>query len=96
MDWLTVLAASLIAGAVATAVAQWLLDGRLRRAQECGLVCPRLHKSVVCRVVQDVRTGQWKALEACSVFKGPGGVRCDCECARLVNLGISGYRLARS
>ena len=95
-DWLSVLGASLIVAAVTTGVALWLMDGRLRREQSCSLLCPHLHKSVECRIVQDVRTGQWKALKACSVFAPPEQLLCDCECARLVNLGLSPYRLVRS
>ncbi len=95
-DWLTVLGVSLVVAAVATAVSLWLMDGRLRREHTCSLVCPHLHTGVECRIVQDVRTGQWKAVNACSAFAVPERVLCDVECARLVNLGQRGYRLVRA
>jgi hypothetical protein len=95
-DWLTVLGVSLVTAAVVTGVSLWLLDGRLRREQSCSLQCPHLGTNVECRVLQDIRTGQWKAVNACSAFTVPEQIQCDVECARLVNLGQSGYRLVRN
>ena len=95
-DWMTMLGIALMVGAVVTAVVLWLADGRLRREHTCSLMCPYLHTDVECRIVQDIRTGQWKALIACSAFAVPEHVSCDRECARLANLGLSSYRLARS
>lgn len=88
---------ALLAGsALAAAAGTSLLGGGLRREQRFGFLCPHLGKSVDCRVAQDVRTGQWKAVRACSAFDDPEQVLCDLECARLANLGLKDYRLSRT
>ena len=86
MEWTALLA--LLAG-YAWAVG-WLLwrAGRLERAQDCRFVCPRLEEPVSCRVVQDVRIGQWVRVESCSAFADPRQLTCDRECLRLTNLGL--------
>jgi hypothetical protein len=57
-------------------------------SQECGFVCPRSGSSVACRLVQDVRTGQWKWLEKCSLFDDASEPACELECAKQLNLGL--------
>ena len=65
-----------------------LKGGDLRHEHRLRFVCPELHLPVDCRIVQDVRTGQWKRIEACSAFPEPTNVNCARECTRLMNLGF--------
>ena len=82
-DWVGLVAASYV-GAVIGLVRR---GGRLQRAQDSRIVCPRLHVPVACRIVQDVRLGRWTSVESCSVFGDSGELLCDQECVRLLNLG---------
>jgi hypothetical protein len=93
MEWTAVL---LSLGVCAAAVG-WLLSsaGRLERAQEFRFVCPRLEQPVSCRVVQNVRIGQWLRVESCSAFADPQQLTCDRECLRQANLGLP-LRAARA
>jgi hypothetical protein len=77
--------------AVVTLVGVWLRRGRLQWEQDCRFVCPQLDKAVECRMVQDVRTGQWKRVLSCTAFDDVCDLQCELECARLMNLG---HRLA--
>lgn len=77
-----------LAAALAALALIGLWGGRLRREQSCRFVCPRYERIVECRIVQDIRTGQWKQVQACSAFADPLGVACEQECARLMNLGF--------
>jgi hypothetical protein len=72
---------------VATLARIGLRGGNLRQALDYRLVCPRLETRVDCRIVQDIRTGQWKRVESCSVFEDPHEVLCEAECVRLMNQG---------
>jgi hypothetical protein len=95
MEWmLTVFA---IAFAVAVGMLVWAFQrgGGLWREQACGLVCPRSSRAVECRIVQDIRTGQWKSVEACSAL-APGAPWCEEECRRLMNLGLQRPQSARA
>jgi len=67
----------------------WLLrrGGGQERVQDCRFVCPRLEEPVNCRILQDVRIGQWIRVESCSAFPAPQQLTCDRECIRLLNLG---------
>lgn len=63
-----------------------ITGGFLRRELAFRITCPRDGRSAECRVMQDVRTGQWKQVIHCSLVDldlEP----CDVECARLANLG---------
>ncbi len=61
--------------------------GKLLRERSVRFACPHLGSTVDCRMVQDVRTGQWKELVTCSAFSDPERNSCDRECVRLANLG---------
>ena len=61
---------------------------RLERSQACLLSCPRDGRILSCQIRQDIRTGQYRAVEACSAFDPGGGVPCDQACARRMNLGF--------
>ncbi|HET7293429.1 MAG TPA: hypothetical protein VFM88_13470 [Vicinamibacteria bacterium] len=61
--------------------------GKLWGERSVRFTCPHLGSVVDCRIVQDVRTGQWKELVACSAFADPDRNTCDRECVRLANLG---------
>lgn len=85
MEWMALLI--LLTGYVGAAL--WLLrrGGGLERVQDCRFVCPRLEEPVNCRILQDVRIGQWIRVESCSAFPAPEELKCDRECIRLMNLG---------
>jgi hypothetical protein len=87
-DWLVVLSGLALLVAVATLAWLGLRGGSLRRTQAVDVLCPRFGMAVECRIVQDVRTGQWKKVEACSAFRDPSQVVCDEDCAKAMNLGF--------
>lgn len=62
--------------------------GGLRKIQGCRFACPARRTMVICRILQDVRTGQWLDVQSCTAFDVPDHVECDQECARLLNLGF--------
>jgi hypothetical protein len=85
--------AGLLSGAALAAIGAMLAraglkGGGLRRSQHCALVCPRLERPVECRVVQDLRTGQWKGVSSCSAFEDPRRVLCELDCVKQMNLGL--------
>ncbi len=87
------------AGLALLAVAlAWLASqgGRARREQRVRFVCPHLRSVVDCRMVQEIRTGQWKELATCSAFADPELISCDRECVRLANLGQLNLGLRRA
>jgi hypothetical protein len=95
-DWVGVASGAALAAGVSAAAWTGLRGGGVRRAQRCRIMCPMFHQGVDCRIVQDIRTGQWKRVEACSAFVDPEAVSCDQECARLMNLGVFQPQALRS
>ena len=59
----------------------------LWREQARRLACPLSGETVDTVMVQDIRTGQWKAVHSCSAQ--PGALLCGRDCARLMNLGLA-------
>ena len=72
-----------------------LRGGWLRQEKSVHLACPVFGGDVDCEMVQDVRTGQWKAVRSCSAFAEPTQVSCEQDCARLLNLGLPSPRPVR-
>jgi len=70
-----------------------LQGGELQHEQRLRFVCPQFDQPVDCRIVQDVRTGQWRRVVACSAFTDPTEVVCERECARIMNLGFPLQRI---
>jgi hypothetical protein len=64
-----------------------ITGGWLQRELCFRFACPRGGRSAECRVVQDVRTGQWKQVVSCSLTDLQSE-DCGTECARLANLGL--------
>ena len=88
-EWSGVVAGSLLFGAVlALAVVYGLRGGRLLLPQARRFVCPGSGRTVECMIVRDVRTGQFKHVETCTAFSDPTDVRCEEDCAALMNLGV--------
>jgi len=87
-----------MAGLALLLVLAWLglRGGKAAREQSVRFACPHLKTVVDCRIVQDLRTGQWKRLNACSAFADPEDNTCDCECMRLANLGLLNLGLRRT
>jgi len=83
-EMLLLFAITVVVGALA-----WIGLSRwpLRRSQACRFACPLSAEPVDCDMVQDIRTGQYKAVRSCSAFP-EGEVRCALDCARLMNLGL--------
>jgi hypothetical protein len=88
VDWLVVLSGLALAAVIAVLAWLGLRGGALRHEQACRFVCPVFGAGVDCRIVQDVRTGQWKQVEACSAFRDLSQVLCDQDCAKAMNLGF--------
>jgi hypothetical protein len=65
-----------------------ITGGWLRKELSFQVACPRDGRAAECRVVQDVRTGQWKQVVACSLADLEHEP-CGLECARLANLGFA-------
>ena len=88
-EWSAVVAGSLLfAGVLALAVVFGLRGGRLLLPHSRRLVGPVSRRAVECTIVRDVRTGQFKHVETCTAFADPTDVRCDEDCAALMNLGF--------
>ncbi len=87
-EWTRLLAGLALGAGVGGAAAVALRGGALERVQECRFVCPRFRETVTCRILQNIRTGQWKDVEACSAFTDPEKLLCERECTRLLNLGF--------
>ena len=62
---------------------------RFRHAQEVCLVCPTLGETVDCRMDQEVYTGQWQSVTACSAHPGQSDPPCDKDCVKRMNLGFA-------
>jgi hypothetical protein len=79
-----------VALALAAGTVTWFATkgGELRRSREYSFECPRFDEEVECRVLQDIRTGQWKDVKSCSAFVVPDRLLCARECANLANLGL--------
>lgn len=65
-----------------------ITGGHLRRELAFRITCPQDGRPAECRVVQDVRTGQWKQVIHCSLVDLDER-DCGVECARLANLGLT-------
>ncbi|HJS57100.1 MAG TPA: hypothetical protein VKA01_03270 [Vicinamibacteria bacterium] len=83
--WIVVLGVVAVAAALTWIV---LMGGRLRCQRGVRLICPNLGRPVECRILQDIRTGQWRQVLSCSAFEDPDALDCDRKCARVANLGF--------
>jgi hypothetical protein len=86
-QWLGLGSGLLLTTGVVGLAREGLRGGRLWRAQRRRFVCPLSGRQVDCTLVRDVRTGQFKRVEACTAFDDPSDVSCDAECGALMNLG---------
>jgi hypothetical protein len=64
-----------------------ITGGWLRKELSHRFACPKGGQAAQARVVQDVRTGQWKQVVSCSLTDLEHE-DCGIECARLANLGL--------
>jgi hypothetical protein len=87
-EWLGLAGGLGLASGLAVAARRGLTGGRMRSEQTCDLECPRTHAGVECRIVRDLRIGQWKQVRSCSAFEDPERLECAQECRSLVNLGF--------
>ena len=87
-EWAGLGAGVTLALAIGTLARLALKGGALERPREYSFECPRFHEDVQCRVLQDIRTGQWQEVVSCSAFVEPDKILCERECARLSNLGL--------
>jgi hypothetical protein len=86
--WIGMLLGLGLAAVVAVLARIGLTGGGLSREQHCRFVCPWLGRAVECRIVQDMRTAQWKQVASCSAFTRPEAVVCEQDCARMMNMGF--------
>jgi hypothetical protein len=91
-EWAGMAAGAALAAVGGSVAWRVLQEGTLHLSREYCFECPRFREDVRCRVVQDVRTGQWKDVESCSAFAQPHRLLCDRECARVSNLGLLSVR----
>lgn len=79
-----------LAAVLPVGLALWIVStrriGPLLQEQRVRFVCPEKGEPVDCLLVQDIRTGQWKGLRACTALEGGAG--CEVDCAKLLNLGF--------
>lgn len=85
--WMVLLSLALVI-AVAVAARLGPFGARFGHDQACSVVCPTLRQTVDCRMAQEVYTGQWQTVKACSAFPGWSDLPCDKGCARMMNLGF--------
>jgi hypothetical protein len=86
MDWAALTSGVAVVVWVAAVVRSTLRGAHLHQAQRWRFVCPDLHEPVEVRLVQDVRTGQWTGVTACSALDP---ITCGQQCVRLLNLGFT-------
>lgn len=87
-DWTGILAAlSVMAVVFGVAWRFAFHGGEARRTSLLTLPCPERHAAADVLAVQDVRTGQWKGITACSLLAEPKVVDCGGRCAGQANLG---------
>jgi hypothetical protein len=88
MEWMALLwGFALLAFIVALGVLG-LQGGQARHEMECSVRCPVRHETVSCRLVKDVRIGQFRDVASCSAFAEPEKVTCERACLRPLNLGM--------
>jgi hypothetical protein len=58
-----------------------------RHAQDVHVMCPRLQRLCDCRVEQEVYSGRWERVLACSAFPDHD-LPCDQSCVQRLNLGL--------
>jgi hypothetical protein len=86
-QWIVLITAALLAS-VLIGRRSLLVLARLRGREETSrMACPKGRGRVECTMVFDDESGACVGVERCSAFRG-GPLRCDQECAKLVNLGI--------
>jgi hypothetical protein len=89
IEWMTLLwGFALVAFVLALAVLG-LQGGRSTCELQCSVACPRRKETVSCRLVKDVRIGQFRDVASCSAFANPRNVTCERDCLRLLNLGTA-------
>jgi hypothetical protein len=84
-EWLGLKVGVAAAVGVATLVRMGFRGGQLRQTQRWSFTCPELQEHVEGRLVQDVRTGQYTGVRACSAMDQ---ITCGQECVRRLNLGF--------
>jgi hypothetical protein len=88
MEWMAVLwGFALLAFIVALGVLG-LQGGQAKHEMECSVTCPVRHETVNCRLVKNVRIGQFEEVASCSAFPVPENVTCERACLRPLNLGV--------
>ena len=85
--WWGVLLALAVIAVVAVA-ARFAPFGRaFRQAQDVHVLCPTLRQQCDCRIEQEVYSGRWERVLACSAFPDRA-LSCDQACVKTLNLGL--------
>lgn len=88
-SWIGFLSGVALAAFVAVIARFAFRGGGLWRQTACRFACPLRGDAVNCRIFQNIRTGQWMSVQACSAFPElPGAVPCGEECRKLANVGL--------
>ena len=88
-SWFGLLSGLVLAFLVAAVARLAFRGGALRRTTFCAFGCPEGRGPVNCRILQDIRTGQWMAVQSCSaLLEAPGAATCVEECRERANLGL--------
>lgn len=85
--WMVLLPFALLV-AIVLAARLGPFGARFGHTQACSFVCPVLGQDVDCRAVQEVYTGQWQRVAACSVYPGRDALPCGQDCVKTLNLGL--------
>jgi hypothetical protein len=87
-QWIVLIGTALLASVV-IGRRSLLVLARLRgREETTRMTCPKGRGRVECTMLYDDASGACVGVERCSAFQGGAPLRCDQECAKLVNLGI--------
>jgi hypothetical protein len=65
-----------------------LRGGRLVGLSRRRFVCPTLHRQVTCELWRNLRTSQLEGVRSCTAFDDPEDVRCELDCAAILNRGL--------
>lgn len=68
-----------------------VMGGWLCREVAARFLCPRVGRDAECRVIQDVTSGEWRHVLACTLLDATQPT-CDEECARRANVAIGAVR----
>jgi hypothetical protein len=82
------IAGMLLAVALVALARVGLRGGSLVGLSRRRFVCPNLRREVSCELWRDLRTSQLRGVRSCTAFDDPEDVRCEADCAAILNRGL--------